>query len=136
MLGTTLQPWSRCDQTVRHMWCGVASRWSTASCGTPDRVRTKHLQRDPRATLFVFGTGPKDRFSYLTLDTTVTILDGPKAADLNQRLFTVMQAGMNPPPGALFWEGTLKTTEEFLQIMADEKRLIYEFAITGSYGMF
>lgn len=129
----TLRP----DGSPHAVRCGIAlvdgQLWSS---GTPDRVRTQHLRHDPRATLFVFGASPDDRFSYLTLDTTVAILDGPDAAELNRRLFTVMQARMSPPPGTLFWEGTPKTTEEFLQIMVDEQRLIYQFEITNSYGMF
>ncbi|MPZ29300.1 MAG: hypothetical protein GEV12_23660 [Micromonosporaceae bacterium] len=70
------------------------------------------------------------------LDTTVTILAGAGAAELNRRLFTVMQAGMNPPPGTLFWEGQPRTTDEFLQIMTDERRLVYEFEVIRGYGMF
>jgi hypothetical protein len=38
-------------------------------------------------------------------------------------------------PGNLFWEGKEKTPEEFLRIMADERRLIYEFAIHRVYGL-
>src|SRR4030095_3518874 len=43
------------------------------SSGTRDRVRTRNLQRDPRAVLFVFEQG----FAALTLETRVRILDGP-----------------------------------------------------------
>jgi len=45
------------------------------SSGTQFRLRTKHLRRDPRSTLFVFDTSPDPKF--LSLETTVTILDGP-----------------------------------------------------------
>ncbi|MGH3682179.1 MAG: pyridoxamine 5'-phosphate oxidase family protein [Natronosporangium sp.] len=129
----TLRP----DGSPHAVRCGVAlvdgRLWSS---GRPDRVRTEHVRRDPRATLFVFGADPADRFSYLTLDTTVTILDGPDAAEQSRRLFTVMQARMSPPPGTLFWEGEPRTTDEFRQIMTDERRLIYQFEIIRSYGMF
>ena len=46
------------------------------SSGTRDRLRTKRLRRDPRCTLFVFDPG----FAWLTLDTEVTLLEGPDAA--------------------------------------------------------
>lgn len=127
----------RSDGSPHAVRCGIAlvdgRVWSS---GTPERVRTAHVRRDPRTTLFVFGADDADRFSYLTLDTTVTVLDGPEAAEYNRRLFTVMQARMNPPPGTLFWEGSPRSTEEFLQVMRDERRLIYEFDIVRSYGMF
>lgn len=117
--------------------CGIAlvdeKLWSS---GVPQRVRTAHLRRDPRATLFVFGNDATDRYSYLTLDCSVTILEGPQVPELSRQLFTVMQAGLDRPEGTLFWEGTLRTGEEFLQIMADEQRLIYQFEVTRSYGMF
>jgi uncharacterized pyridoxamine 5'-phosphate oxidase family protein len=62
------------------------------SSGTRDRVRTKRLHKDPRCTLFVFDAA----FSYLVLETTVTILDGPDAPALHLRLFRQMQ---NKPTG-------------------------------------
>jgi hypothetical protein len=40
-----------------------------------------------------------------------------------------------PKPGHLFWEGEEKTVEEFRQIMERERRLIYEFEITRTYGI-
>jgi hypothetical protein len=45
---------------------------------------------------------------------------------------------MTPPPeaGKLLWYGQPKTPEEFLQLMRDEQRLIYEFTIVRSYGMY
>ena len=45
------------------------------SSGTADRVRTARLRQDPRCTLFVFDP----RFEWMSLETTVTILDGPDA---------------------------------------------------------
>jgi hypothetical protein len=70
------------------------------SSGTQGRVRTRHLRRDPRSTLFVFESGgPQGSFRWLALESVVTILEGPDAPDLNIRLFQVMQASMprHPP---------------------------------------
>jgi PPOX class probable F420-dependent enzyme len=124
----------RPDGTPHAVRVGVAlvdgKLWSS---GIPERVRTGYLRRDPRCTLFVFDPA----WSYLTLETRVTILDGPDAPDLSLRLFRVMQAGRMTAstPGNVFWEGKEKTPEEFLRIMADEQRLIYEFAIHRAYGL-
>ena len=102
------------------------------SSGVPSRVRTSHLRRDPRCTLFVFDA---QRF-WVGLETTVTIHAGPDAADMNLRLFTEMQKGLGLPPGTLVWYGQPKTEPEFLQAMRDEQRLIYEFAEpTRVYGL-
>src|SRR5687767_14207547 len=57
------------------------------SSGTQDRVRTKHLRRDPRATLMVFGG---NRCEWLGLETTVTILDGSDAPQLNLQLYRTL----------------------------------------------
>ncbi|GAB3921078.1 hypothetical protein GCM10011575_16690 [Microlunatus endophyticus] len=117
--------------------CGIAlvdgKLWSS---GTRSRRRTEYLRRDPRCTLFVFGATPEDQFSYLSLDTRVTVLDGPDAAELNVRLFTVMQEPMNPPEGSLYWNGEPLQLDAFRRAMIDEERLIYQFEITRSYGMF
>jgi PPOX class probable F420-dependent enzyme len=98
------------------------------SSGTEDRVRTRRLRRDPRCTLFVFDGA----YSFLTLETTVTILDGPDAPQLNLRLFREMQG---KPAGPLTWFGADAEEPEFLQKMVDEGRLIYEFAVTRAYGL-
>lgn len=98
------------------------------SSGTQDRVRTNRLRRDPRCTLFVFDK----QYSFLTLETMVTILDGPDAPDLNLRLMRQMQ---NKPTGPLNWFGQVLDTDAFLQTMADQHRLVYEFDILRAYGM-
>jgi hypothetical protein len=98
------------------------------SSGTEDRVRTRRLRRDPRCTLFVFGPGP----AALTLETTVTILDGPDAAAQNLRLFRVMQGR---PSGPLVWYGTDLDEPSFLQRMRDDRRVVYEFDVSRSYGL-
>jgi hypothetical protein len=76
----------------------------------------------------VFNAG----YNFLTLETTVRILDGDDAPQLNLRLFRHMQ---NRPVGPLNWFGQELDTEAFLQRMIAEKRLIYEINITHSYGM-
>ena len=98
----------------------------------PERVRTRHLRRDPRSALFVFDASPGRR--WLGLETTATILDGPDAPELSLRLFQEMQKGM-APEGKLFWWGGEKTPEEFVEIMRQERRLVYEFEIHRAYGL-
>lgn len=99
------------------------------SSGTRDRVRTPRLRRDPRCTLFVFDPG----FAWLALETTVRILDGPDAARDSLRLFRQMQGR---PDGSLSWFGRELDEAEFLGVMAEEGRLIYEFSVQRSYGMY
>jgi hypothetical protein len=97
------------------------------SSGTKDRVRTSRLHRDPRCTLFVFDQG----FSWLTLETTVTVNDGPNAAVQNLRLFRIMQGR---PTGPLSWFTGELGEDAFLQTMVDEGRLSYEFDVLRAYG--
>ena len=99
------------------------------SSGHRRRVRTERLRRDPRCTLFLFDP----RFAYLTLETSVSILDGPDAPELNLRLFRGMQ---KRPSGPLMWYGEELEEDAFLQRMVDEGRLIYEFDVLKSYGLF
>jgi PPOX class probable F420-dependent enzyme len=103
------------------------------SSGTKGRVRTAHLRRDPRSTLFVFD----GRWRGLALDSTVTILEGPDVPEQSLRLFQTMQRRLDPgpAPGNVVWEGTERGPEEFLQIMVEEQRLIYEFEVIRSYGL-
>lgn len=127
----------RSDGGPHAVRCGIAlvdgMLWSS---GTRTRKRTEHLRRDPRSTLFVFGNSEDDRYSYLSLDTQVTILDGPEAPELNAQLFTVMQQGMDRPEGSLLWNGQPLQADDFRRAMITEQRLIYQFEITRSYGMF
>jgi PPOX class probable F420-dependent enzyme len=99
------------------------------SSGTARRARTRQLRRDPRATLFVFD----GRRSWLTLETVVTILDGPDAARQNLRLFQVMQGRSGAD--SLAWSGGELTPDEFLAAMDAEGRLIYEFDVVRAYGL-
>lgn len=98
------------------------------SSGTPQRVRTRRLREDPRCTLFVFGPG----FEALTMETTVTILDGPGVADQSVTLFRTMQ---RRPEGPLLWSGEELGEEDFRQAMVDQGRLIYEFEVERAYGL-
>jgi hypothetical protein len=101
--------------------------WSSS---TQKRKRTAYLRLDPRATLFVFDA----QWQFLTLECTVRFLEGPDAPELNLRFFKGMQAHM--PGGKLTWFGREVGEEEFLQIMRDEQRLIYEFDVQRAYGMY
>jgi hypothetical protein len=98
------------------------------SSGTADRVRTRRLRENPQCTLFVFDSA----FAWLTLETTVSILDGPDAPAQNLRLFRQMQG---KPSGPLQWFGRSLDEDEFLRRMPEEGRLIYEFDVHHSYGL-
>lgn len=98
------------------------------SSGTGDRVRTRRLRRDPRCSLFVFdGT-----FRWLTIESTVQILDGPDALDRNLRFFRQLQ---RRPAGPLSWFGGELDEDAFRARMLEESRLIYRFDVTKCYGM-
>jgi PPOX class probable F420-dependent enzyme len=128
----------RADGTPHSVRVGVAVMdgkvWSS---GTQTRLRTKHLRRDPRSTLFVFPAKPDD-YRWLALECTVAILDGPDAPELNLRLIRAFQSRLPAPPpeGQVQWFGRNLTIEEFLQQMVEEQRLIYEFTVNRAYGMY
>lgn len=98
------------------------------SSGTQDRVRTRRLRRDPRCTLFVFS----DSFSWLAVESSVTILERPDVPELSVQLFRVMQ---NRPAGPLSWFGGELDEEAFRARMVEEGRLIYQFEVQKTYGM-
>src|SRR5438874_11274340 len=102
----------RADGTPHVARVGVAvvdgQVWSS---GTQTRVRTKHLRRDPRSTLFVFDA----EFRWLALESRVTILDSPDAPELNLRLFLLMQQGMDVPEGQINWYGRTISHEALLK---------------------
>ena len=106
------------------------------SSGTETRVRTRHVRRDPRATLFVFDPGDPARWA--GIETTVTVLDGPDVPELSVRFFRVLQSAMADrlEPGQLMWFGEPQSEEDFRRIMVEERRLIYEFEVHRSYGMY
>jgi hypothetical protein len=123
----------KADGTPHVVRCGVAVV-DAVELGHPEWVRTRHLRRDPRASLFLFN--PAEPLKWLGIEAIVTILEGPEIPRLSVELFEVMQAGMERPPGMLFWNGKLKSREEFIQAMVAEQRLIYEFAIARHYGAY
>ncbi|GAB3806330.1 hypothetical protein GCM10028798_29030 [Humibacter antri] len=98
------------------------------SSGTQSRVRTRRVRRDPRCTMFVFDQA----YSYLTIEGTITVLDGPDAPQQNLRLFRIMQ---NRPDGPLNWYGTELDEPAFLTRMVEEERLVYELAPSRAYGL-
>ena len=66
----------------------------------------------------------------------MTIVDGPDAPELHLRLFQIMQPGMPSEPGTINWFGQTLSHEDFLKTMVAEQRLIYEFNIVRTYGMY
>lgn len=106
-------------------WIVDGQIWSS---GTQTRVRTRRLREDPSATLFIWDPV----FDFLTVHTTVTILDGPDAAEQNLRYFRLLQG---KPEGPLTWMGQGEYDDEaFLARMVADGRLIYQFEPTGAYG--
>jgi hypothetical protein len=98
------------------------------SSGTRDRARTKRLRADPRCTLYVHDQG----YGYLTLETTVTILEGPDVPAHTLRLFRDLQG---KPTGPLTWFGAELEEADFLRRMVEEGRVLYEFDVTRAYGL-
>ena len=96
------------------------------SSGTAERRRTRALREDPRCTLFVFGGG----YEFLTLETTVTILDGPDAPQQSLRLFREMSGR---PTGPLSWFGRELEEDDFLRTMVGEHRL--DLRVRGRAGL-
>jgi len=98
------------------------------SSGTRDRVRTRRLREDPRSTLFIWDPV----FDFLSVHTTVTILDGPDAADLNLRYFRLLQG---KPEGPLSWMGRGEFDDDaFRAQMVADGRLIYQFEPVSAFG--
>jgi PPOX class probable F420-dependent enzyme len=91
------------------------------SSGTQTRVRTKHVRRDPRSALMVLDL--ENRYEWLGLETSVTILDGSDAPELNLKLYRALA-------------GEPDDVDEYLEAMVKEERLIYEFEILHAYGMY
>lgn len=98
------------------------------SSGTKDRVRTKRLRQDPRCTLFVFDKG----YSWLALETTVTILEDEDVPHVSLKLFRGMQ---DRPTGPINWFGKELDEAEALKTMVQDGRVLYEFEVQHAYGM-
>lgn len=92
--------------------------WSSS---TQDRVRTRHLRRDPRATLAVLDYS--NAYRWMGLETRVTIRDLATAVDDNLALYRVL-AGEPDDLG------------EYRAAMVAERRIVYEFAVERAYGDF
>ena len=103
------------------------------SSGTQTRLRTRHLRRDPRCSLFVFATSADPK--WLGLETEVTLLDGPDAPQLNLRLMRQMQKD-RALEGKVAWFNGMISEEEFLAEMVEEQRLVYEFHVERAYGYY
>ena len=105
---------------VARISCGLVDGelWSS---GTETRVRTAHLRRDNRATLCVVDD--QNRYSWMGLETTVDVLDGPDRAEQNLKLYRVLA-------------GEPDDLEEYMAAMISEQRLIYRFNIVKAYGQF
>jgi PPOX class probable F420-dependent enzyme len=106
------------------------------SSGTQGRVRTRHLRRDPRSTLFVFDD--RDRARWLGLESAVRVLDGPEVPELSLRFFRTLQGRPvgGSEPSTLAWFGREVGEREFLDAMAAEGRILYEFEVKRAYGMY
>ncbi len=102
------------------------------SSGTPKRLRTKHLHRDARSTLFVFDNA----WRWLSMECRVRILEGTEVPQQSLRMFQQMQQGMPISTGHVLWYGSEITIDGFLQAMIDERRLIYEFEVERFYGLY
>jgi hypothetical protein len=98
------------------------------SSGTVDRARTRRLQRDPRSTLFVF----EPVHGYRSLETTVTILEGPEGIDANVRLFRQLRGR---PEGPIPFFGTEYEEEALRDVLAADGRIVYEFEVLRSSGV-
>ena len=81
---------------------------------TWDRVKTRLLKKDPRASLCVIT----DRFfgDYLTVEGTVRLVEDPEGQE-NLALYRAITGG---PPDDL---------EEYLKAMKTEKRLVLEMSV-------
>ena len=90
------------------------------SSGTQTRVRTKHLRRDPRATLWVMSDSP---WRWITIESHVTLLEGDDAPQQNLALYRALR-------------GDPDDIDEYLEAMRTERRLIYEFSIDRVYGQY
>ena len=119
----------RRDGAPHAVRCGVAlvdgKIWSS---GVPSRMRTRHVRRDPRGAIVVISSA----YGYLTIEGTFTILDGPDAAQQSVQLFRVMQ---KRPSGPINWNGKPLEEDEFLRVMREEERLIYQLEPERAYGM-
>ncbi len=101
------------------------------SSGNQQRLRTRHLRHDPRASLMVFDS----RGGFLTAEARVRLIEGDSVPELSQRLFRAMQHLEDAPADApINFGGRIMTPDEFRQFIVDDHRLIYEFEPVRVYG--
>lgn len=98
------------------------------STGTADRRRTARLRSDPRCTLYFADA----RFRYLSLETTVTVIEGDRGIDGSERLIRQMQGN---PHGAVSWFGATLEPDAFRQRLVEEGRVMYRFDIVRVHGL-
>lgn len=106
--------------------------WAT---GSPTLVRTRHLRRDPRCSLFVFGPHPQ----WLGLEGTVTILAGPGVPDQLIRLLRARHKDAAPRGMVLGHDDALGhdrlySEAEYLAHVAADPRVIFQFEVRRAYG--
>jgi len=105
------------------------------SSGTQSRLRTRLLKRDPRCTLFFFETTPgagRAFGSYLTIETTVTIHDGPEGLRRSVEYFKRIMG--TTPDGKVSYGGKTYTEAEALEALERDGRILYEFNVNRVYG--
>jgi hypothetical protein len=107
------------------------------SSGAPDLLRTRHLRRDSRCSLFVFGPHPK----WVGLETDVTMLEGPESPQRHIRLMQARHGESNPDGMVLGHDDELGydrpyPVDEYAEHVRAENRLIYQFEIRRMYGYF
>ena len=100
------------------------------------RLRTKHLRRDPRSTLFVFDDG------FALPDARVPGDDPRRRRTRRNRTSGCSgrcSAGMTPAPpaGKLMWFGAAEdASTSSCRSWSTRQRLIYEFEPARAYGMY
>lgn len=90
---------------------------------TDDRVKTRNLRRDPRASFYVAG---EDRWSFLVAEGTAQlspVAERPDDATVDELVDIYrLVAGEHPD-----WD-------EFRQAMVDDRRLVIRLAVDRVYG--
>jgi hypothetical protein len=105
------------------------------SSGTQSRLRTRLLTRDPRCTLFFFETTPgagRAFGGYLSLETTVTIHDGPEG---RRRSVEYFKSIFGSTDGKVTYGGKQMTEAEALEALERDGRILYEFNVNKVYGV-
>lgn len=102
------------------------------SVGHRHKVRTRRLQRDPRATLFFDAPG----HTWLAIEATVDIIDTP---DTPRLIVDFMRLRQQRPSGPLAWHGDNDIEVEldeiaFMHTMTAEGCILYHFDIDKTYG--